>query len=74
MRSRDTKIEVELRGGLVAAVRTATDVGPVDYVVVDYDTDGADDDRTERDASGERYTVDGGRCAVGAFVHDTEDA
>lgn len=59
-----TKIEIELRRGTI---------GVVDFVVVDYDSEGADDERTYTDDSGDRYVIDGGTTTVGPFVTDTLD-
>lgn len=68
MTTTNSKIEIEIRGGMVAAVRTSPDVGDVGYAVVDYDTDGTDDEDTDVDASGDRYTTDGAIATVEDFV------
>ena len=64
-------IEIELSGGRVAEVRTAAAIGAVEYVVVDRDADGADDERTAHDANGDAYTIDGGTTEVEPFVTAT---
>ena len=64
------KIEIEIRRGMVAAVRTTDTIGAIPYQVVDYDTDWADDEDTDMDAEGHRYTSDGGTTTVEAFVTD----
>ena len=56
MSADEPEIEIEIRRGMVAAVRTKHPVGAIPYQVVDYDTDGADDENTDVDAAGDRYT------------------
>ena len=70
MSAEEPRIEIEIRGGMVAAVRTTDAVGAVAYQVVDYDTDAADDDVTHVDGNGDRYTIDGGTTTVEEFVAD----
>ena len=56
MSAEEPMIEIEIRGGMIATVRTRDTIGAVSYQVVDYDTDGADDDDTDVDAAGDRYS------------------
>ena len=53
MTTRHAAIEIEIRRGLVASVRTRPSIGHVDYIVVDYDTDCADDEAVNKDADGD---------------------
>lgn len=73
MSATNPKIEIELEGGLVAAVRTTHDVGEVDYMVVDYDCEGADDERVTEDRDGREFTVDGGTSEVAPFASDSSN-
>ena len=68
MSADEAKIEIEIRGGMVAAVRTRETMGAIPYQVVDYDTDGAEDDDTDVDTAGDRYTSDGGTTTLVATV------
>ena len=67
MSADEPRIEIEIRRGMIAAVRTRDTVGPIPYQVVDYDTEGAD---TDVDAAGDRYSSDGGTTAIEPFVTD----
>jgi hypothetical protein len=51
-------VVIEVEGGLVREVRASRSFRPVRYVVVDYDTEGADDDEL-REYNGRQAYVSG---------------
>ena len=70
MSANEPKIEIEIRGGMIAAVRTRDTIGAIPYQLVDYDTEGVDDADIGVDGDGGRYMKDGDRTSVEAFVTD----
>lgn len=59
-RARPPEIEVDLRGGLVEAVRVSGRLAAhegVEYRVLDYDVEGCDDEDVERNAEGRAHVA-----------------